>query len=174
MNNLIAKLEALLFLHGEPISIKKASQILKVKEEELDQIIQQLDQLLNQDNRGLCLLNNNKSLQLITKPDLSDLAKQLIKQDLQNDLTPAALEAISIIAYSGPISREELEYIRGVNCTFILRSLLVRGLVNKQDNQYQVSFDLLKHLGLSNVNQLPEYEKYQMIKQKLRTNETPS
>ena len=169
MNNLIAKLEALLFLHGEPISIKKASQILKVKEGELDQIIQQLDQLLN-----LCLLNNNKSLQLITKPDLSDLAKQLIKQDLQNDLTPAALEAISIIAYSGPISREELEYIRGVNCTFILRSLLVRGLVNKQDNQYQVSFDLLKHLGLSNVNQLPEYEKYQMIKQKLRTNETLS
>ena len=167
MNNLIAKLEALLFLHGEPISIKKASQILKVKEGELDQIIQQLDQLLNQDNRGLCLLNNNKSLQLITKPDLSDLAKQLIKQDLQNDLTPAALEAISIIAYSGPISREELEYIRGVNCTFILRSLLVRGLVNKQDNQYQVSFDLLKHLGLSNVNQLPEYEKYQMIKTKV-------
>ena len=174
MNNLIAKLEALLFLHGEPISIKKATQILKIKEEELNQAVQQLDQLLTQDNRGLCLLNNSGSLQLITKPELSALVKQLVKQDLQNDLSPAALESVSIIAYSGPISREKLEYIRGVNCTFILRSLLVRGLINKQDNQYQVSFDLLKHLGLSDVNQLPEYEKYQAIKQKLNTNETLS
>ena len=61
MNNLIAKLEALLFLHGEPISIKKATQILKIKEEELNQAVQQLDQLLTQDNRGLCLLNNSGS-----------------------------------------------------------------------------------------------------------------
>ena len=171
MNNLTAQLEALLFLHGEPIAYKKALQILKIKEGELDQAIQQLDQLLIQNNRGLCLLNNKQSLQLVTKPELSELVKRLVKQDLQSELTPAILEAISIIAYSGPISREELEYIRGVNCTFILRSLLVRGLITHQNNQYQVSFNLLKHLGLSDVQQLPEYDKYQAIKQKLRTNE---
>ena len=82
-------------------------------------------------------------------------------------MTSAALETISIIAYAGPISRADIEYIRGVNSSFTIRNLLLRGLVErtidpKRSNAYvyTASFDLIKRLGLSKVEELPDYAKY--------------
>ena len=72
------------------------------------------------------------------------------------------METLSIIAYRGPIKRDELEQIRGVNCSIILRHLLIKGLIveeNKDKEIYNVSLDFIRHLGVKDLNELPDYER---------------
>ncbi len=79
-------------------------------------------------------------------------------------MTPSALETLSIIIYRGPITKKEIDYIRGVNSGFILRNLLIRGLIEKDESkegrgvQYKPTLDLLSLLGISNLSELPEYD----------------
>jgi hypothetical protein len=96
--------------------------------------------------------------------EASSLIKDLTKEELTRDLGKAGLETLSIVLYQGPISRREIDYVRGVNSNFILRNLLVRGLVEKIENPkdqrsflYRPSFDLLSYLGISRTDDLPEY-----------------
>jgi len=100
--------------------------------------------------------------------------EEFIKDEFREDLTPASLETLSLISYLGPVSRAQIDYYRGVNSSFILRSLLMRGLVERYNDPqranvylYQASFDLLKYLGISRVEDLPEYEKFRTMNNKL-------
>jgi segregation and condensation protein B len=89
----------------------------------------------------------------------------LTKEELTRDLGKAGLETLSIILYQGPISRANIDYIRGVNSQFIVRNLLIRGLIDRVENPkdarsyiYKTTIDLLSHLGISKIEELPEYE----------------
>jgi segregation and condensation protein B len=101
-----------------------------------------------------------------TAKELSSLIEQLTKEELTRDLGKAGLETLSIVLYQGPISRADIDYIRGVNSQFILRNLLIRGLVERVDNPadarsflYQTTLQLLSHLGISKREDLPEFDK---------------
>ena len=164
---LVSELEALLFIYGEPIEQKKLAKILNLKEADLKEGISLLEAELNREERGLILIQDKNKLQLATKPAFSKLLEEVTKQEFTEALTPAALETLSIVMYSGPISRADIEYIRGVNSSFTLRALLMRGLVerdadSKRSNAYvyKASFELLRHLGLSKNEDLPDYQKY--------------
>lgn len=166
MNNL-PKLEALLFIYGEPIDIKKLAGVLNLSEDEVKSGLALLEEELKRDERGLTLVQDKNRVQLVTKPEHSKLLESITKEEFTEDLTPAALEALTIVAYAGPITRADLEYIRGVNSSFILRSLLIRGLIERSADPkrpqayiYSASFDLLKKIGLSKNEDLPEYKKY--------------
>lgn len=163
------KIEAILFIYGEPLSVPQLQKILQIKKEEIERGIEDLKNRLAS-NSGLTLLNSNDKFQLATKPDFANLLQQIIQQETREALTPAALETLSLIAYAGPIARSTIDYIRGVNSSFILRNLLIRGLITRQTDPqrtnvylYQTSFDLLKHLGLESIESLPEYQKYKDI-----------
>ena len=98
---------------------------------------------------------------------ISKLLEEITKQEFTEALTPASLETLSIVMYSGPISRADIEYIRGVNSSFTLRALLMRGLAERETDPkrgnaylYKASFELLRHLGLSKNEDLPDYPKY--------------
>ncbi|MDD5431317.1 MAG: SMC-Scp complex subunit ScpB [Candidatus Pacebacteria bacterium] len=172
MDNLLAKIEAVLFAYGEPISLEKLAKILKIEMPVLESALDGLNAELTRQERGLMLARNSGKIQLVTKPELTKLLEDIVKQEFTEDLTPAALETISIIAYAGPISWADIEYIRGVNSSFTVRNLLLRGLVERSIDPkranayiYTVSFDLLKRLGLSKIEELPDHEKYkQMVK----------
>ncbi len=164
-NNLTASLEALLFAYGEQLSVKKIAKILNANEEEIKSAIKDFEDKLKEENRGLRLIFQNETIQLATKPEFSRFLEDFIKEEFKENLTPAALETLSLTAYLGPISRAKIDYFRGVNSSFILRGLLMRGLIERVDSKsrgylYQSSFDLLKHLGLSKPEELPNYEKY--------------
>lgn len=168
--NKIAELEALLFIHGEPIDTEKAAKILGVKDEEFLSLLSGLEEVLKEENRGLTLVYDGNRIQLATKPAFGSILGQFIKEELSEDLTPASLETLSIISYLGPISRSRLEYLRGVNSFFTLRSLMLRGLIERfQDPKkhntflYKPSFDLLRHLGLNKINELPEFDKFKSV-----------
>jgi len=168
--NILGALEAVLFVYGEPLEIKKLSKILETSEEEINKAIEQLAKNLESENRGLTLIRDDSRVELATKPKLSFLIESFIKSEFDENLTPAALETLSLIAYLGPLSRAQIDYYRGVNSSFTVRNLLLKGLIeryNKPDNQhvffYKPSIDLLKYLGISKIEELPEYKKYKEL-----------
>lgn len=166
----LASLEALLFIQGEPITKKRIGKILNLTLEDLEKVLGELQKRLEEGNRGLSLVLDAEKVQLVTKPKFRNLLESFVKEELSEELTPASVEALSILAYLGPISRSQLDFIRGVNSTFILRNLLIRGLVERSPDPkspntylYSPSFQLLRHLGLKNKEELPEYGKYQEL-----------
>jgi len=177
-NILQAKLEALLFVYGEPVKIKTLSEKLNSSKSDLEVAINQLKTDLQAENRGLFLTSLEDRVQLTTKPSLGPLIGQVIKDEFDSELTAASLETLSIVAYLGPCSRAEIDYIRGVNSSFILRNLTIRGLIErKQDPHranafiYNTSFDFLKHMGLSSTENLPDYGRYrELVTSYLRKN----
>ena len=174
MNNNSQALEAVLFIYGEALFIKRAAKILNFSEEEVRSAAEELKTVL--EDRGLTLLTHQDKLQLVTKPELAKYLEALVSMDLKESLTPSSLETLSIVSYAAPISRSEIDYIRGVNSSFTLRSLLLRGLIErtidpKRRNAYiyNPSFNFLKHIGLSSIDELPEYERFQELIQTMRT-----
>jgi len=158
------QIEAVLFWKGEPQSIKKLAASLGKKEDEIKAGLEILKEKIK--NRGVELIFKDDEVMLGTAANLSHIIERLTKEELVRDLGRAGLETISIIAYKGPISRAEIDYIRGVQSNFILRNLQIRGLVEKIINEkdrrsflYRPTFELLAFLGVSKIEDLPEYQK---------------
>ncbi len=174
----IAELEALLFIHGEPLTFKKIQAVLDIKPAELDDLIGEFKKQLDSESRGLSLLSDTEKIQLVTKPQFGKILEKFVKEELSEDLSPASLETLAIVSYFAPISRAKIEYLRGVNSSFILRSLLLRGLVERYPDPdrmnaflYRLTFDLLKHFGVGKQESLPDYEKYKDLLKKFEENE---
>lgn len=158
-----SQIEAILFWKAEPVSIKKLANILKKSEDEIKASIVDLKKSL--ENRGITIIENDDEINLGTSKHASGLIESLTKEELTKDLGKAGLETLSIIIYQGPISRPEIDYIRGVNSQFIIRNLLVRGLIQKIDNPsdqrsflYKPTLELVAYLGLSKIEDMPEFE----------------
>lgn len=162
IGNLAAAVEAILFAYGEPMEIKKIAKILNANEEEIKLFLEEFEEKLKDASRGLKLIFQGDKIQLATKPEFSGFLEKFIKEEFKENLTPASLETLALIAYLGPITRAKIDYLRGVNSSFILRSLMMRGLVERVEGgySYQASFDLLKNLGISKINELPDYDKF--------------
>ncbi len=157
------KLEAILFWKGEPMSRKKLGDILKVEQSEINNGIESLKSSLQ--DRGVALIENGDDVMLGTTAELSSLIEDLQKEELNKDLSKAALETLSIVLYKNGVSRTEIDYIRGVNSSFTLRALSVRGLIDKtadlRDSRrfvYKPSLELLSYIGVKSVQELPEYD----------------
>lgn len=161
--NLENTIEAILFFKGEPVSIDRLKRILHKSETEIIEALNTLEQ--NLANRGIVLMRKGDEVMLATNKKAGDLIESLIKEELHKELGRAGLETLSIVLYLGPVSRSEIDYVRGVNSTFILRNLLIRGLVERIDNPkdkrsflYQGTFELLSYLGVKTIQELPEYQ----------------
>jgi len=157
-------IESLLFASGDPISIGKLAKIAGVKNEEAVVVLDALVEKYAKPESGLALLRHGEKAQLATRADNSEFIEQLRTVELSETLSPAALEVLSIVAYRGPISKSEIEAIRGVNCSYTVRNLLLRGLIERNDNPhdargyiYSITFDFLKKLGVEKVEKLPQY-----------------
>ena len=176
MDKKLAELEALLFIHGEPISYKKIGSVLGLEAGECETLVAEMKKILEVNGRGLQLVvggahgMGDQKVQLATKPEFNVILENFVREELSEDLTPASLEALAVVAYLAPISRTKIEYLRGVNSLVILRSLMIRGLVERlldpehpSGYLYQPTFDLMKQLGLQSKEDLPEYAKFQEL-----------
>lgn len=158
-------IETILFVHGEPITIEKLAKVLKKKPEEVREALAALGG--DYKERGIVMLEKDGAYQLGSNPDNARVVEDLVKGEFSEELSRAALETIAIIAYRGPLTRIDIEYVRGVNSSFILRNLMMRGLIERIDNPkdarsylYRISFDFLKHFGLTRVEDLPEFQTF--------------
>ena len=165
MNQHAQLIEAFLFWKGEPVTVRELSKSLnlslEVIEESLTVLMERSD-----DSRGIVLVKYGDKVTLGTHPDTSDVIEALTKEELSKDLGKSALETLAIILYQGPVKRSQIDYVRGVNSQFILRNLLMRGLIDRaQDVQdervfvYSPSLELLEHLGVKQISELPDFEK---------------
>lgn len=155
-------IESILFVHGEPLAEKTMAQILDVSPKEIAAGLAELRRRLT--GRGLTLIEKENAWQLVTHPDCAAAVDALMWERHQEALSRAALETLSIVAYKGPMTRADIDYIRGVNSSFALRTLLMRGLVERGENEkdarsflYAVGFDFMKYLGIARLEDLPEY-----------------
>lgn len=161
-NNLEKQIEAVLFWKGEPVSIKKLSQIFEKTEEEISAALKNLE--TNLSGRGIVLVMKENEVALGTSKDTSEIIEKLTKEELIKDLGKAGLETLSIIIYQGPIARSEIDYIRGVQSNFIIRNLMIRGLIEKVTNPtdqrsflYKPTFELLSYMGVSKIEDMPQF-----------------
>ncbi|QQR65160.1 SMC-Scp complex subunit ScpB [Candidatus Kaiserbacteria bacterium] len=157
-----ARIEAILFYKTEPMSLKALAVFLSVSIEEVTGGLATLANVLQ--NRGIRLLTTDTSVQLITAPEASELIEQLRKDELSTDIGKAGAETLAIVLYRGPLSRVEIDRVRGVNSAFILRNLLIRGLVERRAHPtdsrsfiYAVTPSLLQHLGITAREEMQDF-----------------
>ena len=156
-------LEALLFISGEPVAHKDAMRLLGCDQNELDEAIEKLSADLQ--SRGIRILRHEDKVTLTTSPEYSKIIEKITREQLEGDLSRSALETLAIVLWKGRVSRSGIDYVRGVNSAFALRALLIRGLVEREQDEkdarvyiYRPTIDVLKFLGISSLKDLPEVE----------------
>ena len=165
MQDLKSKIESLLFISAKSMSIKSLAELMSVKVEQVEQAGDELVAELKAAHRGIQIIRNKESLQMVSSPENAELIQAFVKDETTGELSRPALETLTIIAYRGPVSKMDINRIRGVNCSLILRNLLLRGLIEQKDDKtknesyYIVTFDFIRFLGLSSVQDLPNYAK---------------
>jgi segregation and condensation protein B len=160
--SLEARLEAVLFYKAEPLSRDFLIKTLGASAEEIEVAIVTLAHTL--ETRGLALTMTDTHVELVTSPDLASLIEDLRKEELKGEIGKAGAETLAIILYRGPLSRSEIDKIRGVNSNFILRNLLIRGLIERRPHPtdsrsfvYASTPALLNHLGVDKKESLPDW-----------------
>ncbi|MEA2064924.1 MAG: SMC-Scp complex subunit ScpB [Patescibacteria group bacterium] len=173
--DLKSKIESLLFAANKPLAIGKISKLVKVNKKSVQLELENLFKDYNKRDGGIVIIQNSSSYQMATNPKNSDIIKDFLKDDIVSELTQPSLETLTIICYKAPISKPELEQLRGVNCSMILRNLMIRGLVEsknggvlnkkkeidkfvKDELYYSITFDFLKFLGVKSISELPDYK----------------
>ena len=154
---MLEKVITLLFLSGDAIPTKKLADFLGINKDEITENAPYLKSKLEE--IGLTLIISNDGLSIVTKPEQSELIETWMKEEMKGELTPAALQVLTLVAYLGYPTREQISYIRGVQSSQSIRVLSVRGLINRVGEICSLTTDSLKQLGITKVEELPEYEK---------------
>lgn len=155
--------EALLFVTSRPVSIKKLALILSLTREDVECALQALEEAYAT-RKGIVLSRNGDEVQLTTHSEQGAMIAEYLKEDANSELTRPALETLAVIAYRGPVTKAEIEHIRGVQSWQSLRNLLMRGLIDEMrgdsedESRYTVSMDLLHHMGIQSLEELPDFE----------------
>lgn len=164
MDELKAPLEGLLFASGdEGITIKQLANILNVSQETVEDLLQLLKNDYEKKDRGIMIMKSHQVLHLTTKPEHSDYFKKLIETPHSSRMSQAALETLAIIAYNQPITRTEIEDIRGVNSDRPVKTLLSRSLIEEVGRKeglgrpilFGTSKEFLTYFGLTSIKELP-------------------
>jgi segregation and condensation protein B len=153
------KIEGVLFYKATPVKKNALCKLFGVDDVMLNEALGILKKRLQ--NGSIMLSETNTDVQLVTAPELDELIESIRKEEMRRDIGKAGAETLSIILYKGPISRAEIDRIRGVNSSFILRNLLIRGLIerdqSKKSSQFDITPTLLSHLGITHKSELPNY-----------------
>ncbi|MBI2023316.1 SMC-Scp complex subunit ScpB [Candidatus Giovannonibacteria bacterium] len=181
MEDLPKKIEALLFVSGEGLSAERLASQLKKSDKEINDAIASLKSHLEEAHE-LTVLQGGNRFSLVTSPAVSKLVEEYAKEEFAGELSKASLETLAIVAYKGPIKRSEIDFIRGVNSSFMLRNLLMRGLIERSQDPkdarsyiYRVSVDFLKFLGVTSISDLPEFGSFaEKLDEFLKTAEAAS
>lgn len=167
-----AALHALLFASGEPIDKKELAKFLGIKDSEIAVALKALTQSLQ--GSGIVLVETATQAELRTAPEAAAIVKKLHENELSRDLGKGSLETLAVIAYRESATRSEIDWVRGVNSSASLRTLLMRGLIEgREDEQdkrrirYRVTTEALAHLGVAKSADLPRFEELHATTQEI-------
>lgn len=176
MQELLSQIESLMFVSHKPLTLKQLEKFTGAQEGAVREALAQLS--AERAGRGIVLLEASDGYQLATNSENSEVVKNFLNADLREALTEATVEVLAIIGYRQPISKAEIEAIRGVNSQYSLRALLMRGLIEKVPNPhdargslYQITTEFLQQMGITSVADLPDFQE---LVAKIQLPETPA
>lgn len=158
-------LESLLFISHKPLSVGELAKLAGADKAAAAAALKELAGEYGERQGGIELLELEDKYQMAARGENSAVIAKFLNTELTGELTRPSLETLTIIAYRGPVSKAELELIRGVNCSLILRNLLMRGLIEAEEDRdkgatvYRITFEFLKHLGIASIGELPEFDR---------------
>lgn len=161
-----AALEAIMFVYGEPISISLAAEVLSIDKKEVQKYFRELVSDYEAGDRGLQLIEANNTYQLATKPEYAVYIGRLCGRPKEKKLSQAALEVLAIIAYKQPITKSEIDSIRGVKSDRIIEGLIKKELVEEKGRAevigkpilYGTTNAFLRYMGITKINELPNID----------------
>ena len=159
-------IEAILFVAGEPVNVSELAHALDMTVAELNPVLDGMKADYDRDERGLRLNRFGMSVQLATRPDYAPYIERLLQPVQKQSLTQAAMETLSIIAYRQPITKAEIEAVRGVKCDYSVTSLMNKGLIEEVGRReslgrpilYGTTERFLSHFGIESLDDLPALE----------------
>jgi segregation and condensation protein B len=162
--SLVAAVEGLLFVADSPVSVVRLAEALEVTPAQVEHALNELEE--SSGTRGLRLQRAGSRVQLVTAPELAPSVERFLGLEARTTLSRAALETLAIIAYRQPVTRPEIEAIRGVGSDSVLRTLLSVGLIEEIERAltvgrpilYGTTFEFLQHFGLRGLDELPPLE----------------
>ncbi|NTW15037.1 MAG: SMC-Scp complex subunit ScpB [Candidatus Moranbacteria bacterium] len=164
ISDIASKTESLLFLSGEPLDVARIAELLSADVGEVEAALKTVAERCAAPESGIRLIRNGESAELVTKAENADVVGSLVAADREETLGKATMETLAVVAYRGPVTRAGIDAIRGVNSSFALRNLLLRGLIERRPNpfdareyEYVPAFRMLETLGIGSVEELPEY-----------------
>ena len=159
-----AALEALLFTAADAVPVARLAKTLGVPRATVTAAVAAYNAAADARGGGLRMLLHDDAVQLMTAPAHKDLVARFLRDARDEPLSDAALEVLAVVAYRGPVTRGDIEAIRGVNCGSALRRLLLRGLIARERHpdaprmyRYRVTADFLAHCGVARPEDLPDY-----------------
>ena len=163
--NLQAALEALLFIAPGPVTAHQLAEAVSLPVEQVEKELFILEKRYQED-RGLRMQSHGGRFQLTTAPEMAPMAERFLGLDATSRLSRAALEALAIISYRQPVTRPEIDSVRGVNSDGVLKSLLNKGLIQEVGRAeapgrpilYETTAEFLQHFGLDSLQKLPVLE----------------
>lgn len=157
-------IESLLFVADEPVAIGRLAAAIGVNREAVEETLRVLSEEYAQ--RGLRIQRKGERVQMVTAPEAASHIERFLDLELSSKLSAPALETLAIVAYQQPVTRAEMEAVRGVNCDSVLRTLLSKGLIEEVGRLpqagrpivYGTTFEFLQHFGLQGLDELPPLE----------------
>jgi segregation and condensation protein B len=157
--DLSQKIEGVLFYKATPMKKAALAKLFEVAQEDIQNAIAVAGDRLS--HSGIRLLETDSEVELVTASELDGLLESVRREELKRDIGKAGAETLATILYRAPITRAEIDRIRGVNSSFILRNLLVRGLIERVQEKSTWTFSptpaLYAHLGITKKQELPQY-----------------
>jgi len=159
-------IEALVFASSEPVQLREIAGILKIHEHTAGELVDDLVEEYKKNRRGIQIVQVAGGYHYVTNPDYADFVRKMKKTPRHSPLSQAALETLAIIAYKQPVTRAEIESLRGVKVDSSLNTLLERGLIAEKGRKegpgrpilYVTSGYFLRHFGLNDLNELPKMD----------------
>ena len=161
--SLKGRIEAILFVAGEAVGIRDLAKALRVEEKELKETLKKIGSEYDYEQRGFMLKRFGEKVQLATRPLYSEDVLRLLQPVQQQSLSQAAMETLAVVAYKQPVTRAEVEQIRGVKCDYSLQSLMMKGLIQEAGRKdtigrpilYATTDMFLSHFGIQSLEDLP-------------------
>lgn len=164
MKNIKSIIESILLVAEKPVSIKELATVTAVQMSEIQKASSEL--IESYKGKGIRIIKKGDLLHIVSSPENSDYIAKYLNEELRSDISKAALETLAIITYKQPVTRSEVEEIRGVNSDYLVRNLMIRGLVGEVGRKeavgkpilYGTTVEFLQHFGLENEDQLPKMD----------------
>ncbi|ADK14198.1 MULTISPECIES: SMC-Scp complex subunit ScpB [Clostridium] len=163
-------IESLLFVSGEPLTLKQIASIIKLSSKRTKDLLKDMTVKYRQKSRGIKILNNEDKYSLVTKTENSYYVEELLGNNSRQSLSQASLETLAIIAYKQPITRIDIDEIRGVKSDRAISTLVERKLIKENGRLsvpgrpilYGTTEEFLKYFGLENINEIPSIEEFHL------------